>query len=162
MKKMVLILFLSFTLLSADVITTQDKVADEIEWLDFNEGYVKANKEGKIAIIDCYTDWCGWCKVMDKKTFADSSVIEKMNEHFVAIKFNPEIKDKMYIIGEDTLNGPQLLYALSNNKPGGYPTMFYFIPQTKKMYQQPGYQDVTQFHESMDNLIKYLKELNSN
>lgn len=161
MKKIFVILALSFTLLTADALTASVK-GNEIVWNEFTEGYARANQEGKIAIIDCYTDWCGWCKVMDKKTFSDSGVIAKMNEHFIAIKFNPEIKDKVYIIGEDTLNGPQLLYALSNNKPSGYPTLFYYIPQTKKMYSQPGYQDVEKFHESMDNLINYHKKLTSN
>ncbi len=162
MKKLVVILVLSFTLLTADTLIAKQNATHEIEWNEFNEGYAKATAEGKIAIIDCYTDWCGWCKVMDKKTFADSSIIAKMNEHFVAIKFNPEIKDKTYIIGSDTLSGPQLLYALSNNKPSGYPTLFYYIPQTKKMYQQPGYQDVEQFHKSLDNLIDYHKKLTAN
>ena len=131
----------------------------EIEWMDFNEGFAKANAEGKIAIIDCYTDWCGWCKVMDKKTFSDGEVIKKMNDNFIAIKFNPEIKDREYIVGADTMSGPQLLYALSNNKPGGYPTLFYYIPQTNRMFQQPGYQDVKQFHQSMDNLIEYQNKI---
>ena len=137
------------------------KMEEEIKWYSFNEGYAKANAEGKIAIIDCYTDWCGWCKVMDKKTFSDSEVISKMNEHFVAIKFNPEVKNELYIIGADTLSGPQLLYALSNNKPSGYPTLFYYIPQTKRMFSQPGYQDVKQFHQSMDNLINYKQKITS-
>lgn len=162
MRKLTFILVLSITLITTEAWTTVKSGDDKIEWMDFNEGYALSNSGGKIAIIDCYTDWCGWCKVMDKKTFSDSSVIEKMNENFIAIKFNPEIKDKLYIIGEDTLNGPQLLYALSNNKPSGYPTLFYYIPQTKKMYQQPGYQDVEKFHASMDNLISYQKKLSSN
>lgn len=162
MKKLAFILVLSITMITTEAWTTVNTEKAEIEWMEFNEGYALSNTENKIAIIDCYTDWCGWCKVMDKKTFSDSSVIAKMNEHFIAIKFNPEIKGRTYIVGEDTLSGPELLYALSNNKPSGYPTLFYYIPKTKKMYQQPGYQDVEQFHESMDNLINYQKKLSSN
>ena len=37
-------------------------------------------------IIDLYTDWCGWCKVMDRNTFTDSDVISHINNNFVAIK----------------------------------------------------------------------------
>jgi thioredoxin-related protein len=129
--------------------------SDQIKWMDFNEGYALANAEGKIAVIDCYTDWCGWCKVMDKKTFGDSSIIEKMNEHFVAIKFNPEIKDKEYYIGGDTISGPQLLMALSNGDPKGYPTIFYYIPATKRMIAKPGYQKPEDFMKSLDDLLAY-------
>ena len=28
----------------------------------------------KKVMIDMYTSWCGWCKVMDKKTFTDPQV----------------------------------------------------------------------------------------
>ena len=41
-------------------------------------------------IIDLYTDWCGWCKVMDRNTFTDSDVISHINNNFVAIKFDAE------------------------------------------------------------------------
>lgn len=140
----------------------QGELESEIQWYTFNEGYAKANAEGKIAIIDCYTDWCGWCKVMDKKTFSDEGVIKKMNENFIAIKFNPEKKNETYIVGADTMSGPELLYALSNNKPNGYPTLFYYIPQTKRMFQQPGYQDVAEFNKSMDNLIDYQNKITAN
>ena len=43
----------------------------KINWVDFNTGLALAQQTGKIAVIDCYTDWCGWCKVMDKKTFSN-------------------------------------------------------------------------------------------
>jgi hypothetical protein len=60
---------------------------------------------------------------MDKKTFSNEDIIERINEKYVPIKFNPE-KPGKYITGGDTLSGRQLLLALSNNKPSGYPTFF--------------------------------------
>ncbi len=38
-----------------------------------------AKQQNKWVMIDCYTDWCGWCKVMDQKNFSDSQVLRKMN-----------------------------------------------------------------------------------
>jgi uncharacterized protein YyaL (SSP411 family) len=128
-----------------------------IDWKHFNEGFQEAIDEGKIAIIDCYTDWCGWCKVMDQKTFTDEGIIARIQKDFVAIKFNPEKKEERYISGNDTFTGGQLLYALSNNKPSGYPTFFFFVPQTKQMFQVPGYQDVAKFNETLDNVLRYQK-----
>ncbi len=61
----------------------------ELEWLDFNAGMKKAAKEKKLVLVDMYTDWCGWCK-MDRDTYADPKIIEKINKHCVAVKFNPE------------------------------------------------------------------------
>ncbi len=49
-------------------------------------------KTDKLILIDVYTDWCGWCKVMDQKTFSDPFVAKFMNDHFVCVKLNAEDK----------------------------------------------------------------------
>ena len=72
----------------ADSIT---EAQEEVTWYDWNTGFELAKKEGKIAIIDCYTDWCGWCKKMDATTFEDPEVMKLMNESFVAIKFKKRV-----------------------------------------------------------------------
>ncbi|MDB3868903.1 DUF255 domain-containing protein [Bacteroidia bacterium] len=131
----------------------------KIKWVDFNTGLAQAQQTGKLAVIDCYTDWCGWCKVMDKKTFSDPKIIERINEKYIAIKFNPEKPGKYFAGSNDSLSGRQLLMALSNNKPSGYPTFFFFIPQDSKLFQLPGYQDVNQFGATMNNIEKYQAQL---
>ena len=133
--------------------------AKKINWVDFNTGLALAQQTGKIAVIDCYTDWCGWCKVMDKKTFSNSKIIERINEKYIAIKFNPEKPGKYFAGSKDSLSGRQLLMALSNNKPSGYPTLFFFVPQDAKLFQMPGYQDVSQFGAILNNMEKYQGEL---
>lgn len=131
----------------------------KIKWVDFNTGLAQAQQTGKLAVIDCYTDWCGWCKVMDKKTFSDPKIIERINEKYIAIKFNPEKPGKYFAGSKDSLSGRQLLMALSNNKPSGYPTFFFFVPQDAKLFQLPGYQDVNQFGATMNNIEKYQAQL---
>ena len=42
-----------------------------LKWHSFDEGSTKAKAEGKQILIDIYTDWCHWCKVMDEKTYSD-------------------------------------------------------------------------------------------
>jgi thioredoxin-related protein len=46
--------------------------------LNYEKAVKKAKTEGKFIFIDAYTDWCYWCKVMEKKTFSDSTVRAKM------------------------------------------------------------------------------------
>jgi thioredoxin-related protein len=49
-----------------------------------------AANTGKFIFIDAYTDWCGWCKVMDKNTFSQPTVAEMMNDNFVNYKIEME------------------------------------------------------------------------
>jgi len=59
--------------------------ATEIQWVDFTAGYASAKESGKILLIDVYTDWCGWCKVMDNKTYTDSQVIQTLAKDYVVL-----------------------------------------------------------------------------
>jgi thioredoxin-related protein len=152
MGRLLVLITLATTFIGA---TYTEDPAPKIEWMDFNEGFELAQKEGKVAVIDCYTEWCGWCKVMDKKTFTDTSIIRRFNENYIAIKFNPEEDGKYDAGAEDSLTGPELLMALSNNKPSGYPTFFFYVPQGKKMFQVPGYQDVEKFTTTLDGVERY-------
>lgn len=156
MKKLfALILVISNTALFAQ--TPSGEGAKELEWKNWNEGFAKSQQTNKIALIDVYTDWCGWCKVMDKNTYTNTTVINKINDHFVPIKFNPE-KPEKYIIGKDTLDGRTLLGALSGGQSSGYPTTYFLIPGQNQIFQQPGYIEPGQFIELLDNVISRAKK----
>ena len=72
---------------------SQNTVVEKIKWHSFEEA-VALNKESpKKVFIDLYTDWCGWCKQLDKTTFSDTTIIRLMNKYFIAVKFNAERKD---------------------------------------------------------------------
>lgn len=136
--------------------TTGSKSTNSLAWNNWNEGFPKANEENKIALIDVYTDWCGWCKRMDATTYENSGIIEKINEHFVPIKFNPEKKGR-YIVGTDTFTGRQLEMALSQNKRSGYPTTFFYLPTKNTMIQRAGYMDANSFGKLLDEMIAKAK-----
>ena len=59
-------------------------------WLPFDEGMALAAKENRQVVIDFYTSWCHWCKVMDRETFADPEVKKYLAENFVTIRINAE------------------------------------------------------------------------
>ncbi len=94
MKKKLLIGFFGLLFLSlvAFKISPSEEVVNhtEIKWYTFEEAIQANQKSEKKLFIDIYTDWCGWCKVMDKKTFTNPDVIQYMNENFYAVKFNAE------------------------------------------------------------------------
>ncbi len=71
-------------------------------WVTFNEGMARAEKENKHAVVDFYTTWCHWCKVMDRETFADAEVKKYLAEHFVTIRINAEsTTEKMKYKGKE-------------------------------------------------------------
>ncbi len=123
----------------------------ELVWYGFEEGMEKAKKEKKVWLVDAYTDWCGWCKVMDRETYKNAEVIAKLNKDFVAVKFNPEI-DKRYNVDGTTQTGEGLLMWLAQGNPGGYPTS-YFVFNPSKNYNraaQPGYLAPADFIKLLD------------
>lgn len=64
----------------------------QTKWFDgkWQEAFAQAQKENKYLFIDCYTDWCGWCKVADEKTFPAESVARVLNANFVSVKVDME------------------------------------------------------------------------
>ena len=64
-----------------------------VHWLSIEEVQVKLKIEKRPILVDLYTDWCYWCKVMDKKTYSDPKVAAYINEHYYAVKINAESKE---------------------------------------------------------------------
>ncbi|MFN5664138.1 MAG: thioredoxin family protein [Bacteroidota bacterium] len=142
MKKFFSITLFAIALLSSSFISPNN---EELKWMDFNEGYELAKKKNKIMLVDVYTDWCGWCKVMDRETYAKPEVIKMINADFVAIKFNPEKKDVVYTFEGKQYTGDQLAGVISNNQLTGYPTTIFMYPKGKKMNVVGGYQNENNF-----------------
>ena len=105
MKKVLLWTFASllFILLASATINElkpQNKVNDKaIKWYTMEEALEARKADPKKLFIDTYTDWCGWCKVMDQKTFTDPAIISFINENFYAVKFNAEQKEPIVFQG---------------------------------------------------------------
>ena len=66
---------------------------DKVQWMsvaELNTAYIKTPRP---IIVDIYTSWCGWCKVMDKETYRNAKVANYINEHFYAVKIDAETKE---------------------------------------------------------------------
>ncbi len=130
-------------------------IDSSIVWYNMTDGYAKAIKENKFLIVDVYTDWCYWCKVMDKETYADKAMAVKINTYAVAVKFNPEKNDK-HIFDNDTLSSNQLLSFLNRGgRNSGYPTTFFWksLKDQSKIASYPGYRKLDEFNEIVNSYI---------
>lgn len=117
---------------------------EEIKWMDFNKGYELAKKKNKIMLIDVYTDWCGWCKRMDKDTYAKPNIISAVNSDYIPVKFNPEQTGVTYSFEGKTYNGEQLAGVISNYQITGYPTTIFLYPKARKSEIVVGYKNAEQ------------------
>ena len=80
---------------------TDQVIAKHIEWMSLEKAYELVQSETKPILIDVYTDWCKWCKVMDQQTFQDQEVIQYVNENFYAVKLNAEQKASIQLNGKE-------------------------------------------------------------
>jgi len=93
--------FLVLITLPAVLLSFNTHKKDKVKWLNLTELTTAYNKQPKPIIIDVYTSWCGWCKVMDKETYGNDKVADYINENYYAVKFNAETKDAV-ILGTKT------------------------------------------------------------
>ncbi len=115
-----------------------------ISWYKI-EDIDKMDLGNKKVLIDMYTDWCGWCKVMDQKTFSDPEVIKYLNEHFVMVKFNAEQKEPLVYRGttyeyvKQGRSGVNMLAAELMNGQLSYPTIVYMNSKLERINISIGY-----------------------
>lgn len=117
------------------------------------EEAMEANKnEPKFIFVDVYTDWCGWCKKMDKATFAHPVIAEYMNKHFYSVKFDAEQGDTIQFAGNTFVNpNPegrrsvhQFARALLDNQLS-YPKFVVFNANIERMSIIPGFHPAEDF-----------------
>src|SRR5580704_11254474 len=74
--------------------------AAQINWMNFSEVSKNLEKEKRPVLIDVYTRWCGWCKVMDSKTYSNRKAVQYVGEKFYPVKFNAETKESITWAGK--------------------------------------------------------------
>lgn len=101
------------------------------------EALAKAQKEQKLVFVDCYTSWCGPCKMMSKQVFPDKQAGDYFNPRFVSIKIDMEKNE-----------GKELAQKWEVK---AFPTYLVLSPKGEIIYTFRGYMPV-------EKLIKQMKE----
>lgn len=128
----------------------------QIQWKTLDEVEALMKTAPRKVYIDIYTEWCGWCKVMDRKTFTNPAVVDYMNEHYYAIHLDAETADSLVFKQKKygRLEGSktnELAAEFMNNKLS-YPTSVFFDEQFLNPQPVPGYLDVP----TMETILTYI------
>lgn len=152
--------FLAAQSVAADDAKTEKKQAGEkakINWVQYDEGLTLAKKEGKPILVDFTTSWCGWCKLMEKEAFADSTIIDMLNNKFISVRVDGDSKEQLnidgYIITEKALTSQEFGVR-------GYPTFWFLESDGSRISPMRGYQKIAPFMKALTFIIdrKYEKK----
>ncbi|MBA7554807.1 hypothetical protein ES705_47442 [subsurface metagenome] len=116
--------------------------AQEVNWYTFKEAVELNKKEPRKILVDVYTDWCGYCKVMDKNTFGNKYVADYLNKSYYPVKFNAEQKEeityneKTYkFVAQGSRGFHELAAALLNGQMS-YPSVVFLDEQVRIIHVQ--------------------------
>ena len=104
----------------------------------FDEALARAKSEKRLLLVDVYTDWCGWCKKLDREVLSNARVANAARG-LVAIRVNAEDG------GEEVARR----YGVE-----GYPTILFVDGSGKVVKRVDGYVDVDEMLRILSDLPK--------
>ena len=129
-------------------------------WYTIEEAEKLNAVKPKKFIIDVFTDWCGWCKKMDKETFTDPVIVQYLNDNYYAVKLNAEQTAPINFAGRVFKNQNsgersthELAQALLNGQMS-YPSYAFLAENLSLITVVPGYKDA----KSLEQILVFLKE----
>ncbi len=153
MKRYIMMVLVSLAVLSSISCAGSKKetpkaAAGAVAWMAWDQAMTTAQTEGKFIVVDVYTDWCHWCKVMDDKTYVDPAVAGLMKESFAAVKLNAERENTVNFKGK-AYTEMDLARSFGVN---GYPTTLFLASDGTVIGKIPGYIEAPVFKKILEYL----------
>lgn len=121
-----------------------------VDWYPWGEeALTKAKEENKLILVSIGYSACHWCHVMEHESFEDQAVADIMNEHFVCIKIDREVRpdiDQIYMDAVQLMTGS-----------GGWPLNCFCLPDQRPIYGGT-YFKKEDWKSILKNLADYWKE----
>lgn len=136
MKFRRVILILIFAVLLSPQIFAEGVKFLTISW---EKAIQKAQDKNKLIFVDAYTDWCGWCGVMEEKTFSNSVIADFMHKHFVSVQYDMEQGEGKRLA---------MKYSIS-----AFPSFLIFDKNGKLVYKTSGFSPPQDFIITLEEAI---------
>jgi thioredoxin-related protein len=104
-------------------------------WRSWDAGLREAGATGRPMLVDVYTDWCGWCRRMDRDVYARADVKDYLARTFVTVKLDAEGNDPARYEGRAyTSRTLAARFGVT-----GYPTTVFLSAKGAYLGNVPGY-----------------------
>ena len=117
-------------------------LSPRVSWQDFGAGLELAEAESKPMFVVFETNWCGYCRKMNRSTFKDPGVVERLNE-LVAVKINAE--------DDKRINGYSGRELASRYGVAGYPALMVLDPGGEVRSRTSGFLSAREFLKWVEN-----------
>jgi thioredoxin-related protein len=132
MKRALWLLMATLATLSPQICSAAGR---ELNWREWDEGLREAAASRRPVLVDVYTDWCGWCKRMDRDVYSQDAIRDYLSQRYVIIKLNAESKDTERYEGRSFTSRS----LAARFRVTGYPTTLFLRPNGEHLVNVPGY-----------------------
>ena len=106
-----------------------------LAWRGWDEGLREARERKRPVLVDVYTQWCGWCKRMDRDVYASPEVRDYLSRRFVTVKLDAEAAGPARYEDRDfTYRSLAGRFHVT-----GYPTTLFLRANGEQIISAPGY-----------------------
>lgn len=115
-----------------------------VKWMDFNEALKDNVKNPRDYVVLLTSDWCGECKIMEKTSFADSTIASYIEKNLHMVRFNATSKDSIFFNNYNYINEGkehpfhQLAVTMLNGKMD-FPAIVFISKENQMITVVPGY-----------------------
>ena len=148
MKKYRLLIGLFYFVLGSH----QSLNAQQVEWMSFEAALEKSKTAPRKIFVDVYTEFCSYCRKMDKETFSNQYIAKYLNENFYPVKLDAQqrnditFKNKVYhYVNRGGQNSYHQLAAEIMNGRLSYPTIVFLDEKADVIQSIPGYRGALEF-----------------